>query len=149
MNLPVESGHREEAIRKRGEVDAFDVIEHLNAVAGLKDVSTLVTKQGSVEFVALLSQFRVDLHFFVEVAGEDGVGIDEIGLVVLLKHADALGLLEGFEGNGLCLDVGAYVCEVEVASSLLEGDGADVFDHSELVVVDGDSQRNRTVDGGR
>lgn len=104
--LPVEGGQGEEAIGQGWEVDAFDVIEHLYAIVGLEDVPGVVAQEGSVEFVALISQLGVDLYFLVDVFFEDGVGVDQVSFVILLKDTDALRGLQCLEGDRFGLDIG-------------------------------------------
>jgi hypothetical protein len=87
-------------------VDAFDVIQHLYAIVGLEDVSGVVAQEGAVELIALISQFGVDLHFLIDIFFEDGVSVDQVSFVILLKDADALCALECFEGDCFGLDVG-------------------------------------------
>ena len=84
-----------------------------------------------------MSQFDKNFNFFIDEFLEDGLGVDQIGLVVLLKHLDTLRIVDGLEGDGLSLDVGGNIGEVEITSALVEGDLPYVFDDGEAVVVDG------------
>jgi hypothetical protein len=76
----------------------------------------------------------------IEVLLQNGIGVDQVGLIVLLEDSNFFLILKSLEGDSLGLDVGRDVCEVEVASALIKGDGANVLDHRELIVIDGDSQ---------
>ena len=85
-----------------------------------------------------MSQFDKNFYFFVDEFLEDGLGVDQIGLVVLLKHLDALRVIDSLEGDGLSLYVRRDIGEVEIASALVEGYLPDVFDDGKAVVVDSD-----------
>ena len=88
------------------------------------------------------------MDFLLDVLLHDLFWVDQVGLVVLFEHSDVFWLLDSFEGDSLGFDVGGHIGEVEIASPLIEGDGAGVLDHGESVVVDGNSKCNRLVDGG-
>jgi hypothetical protein len=146
-NLPVKRWQGEEPVRERREVEPLDVVEHFDAVAGLQDIPWIEAKKGAVELVAFFSQFGIDLHLLIEVLLQNGIGVDQVGLIVLLEDSNFFLILKSLEGDSLGLDVGRDVCEVEVASALIKGDGANVLDHRELIVIDGDSQWDCGLDG--
>lgn len=90
VNLPVKSGKGEKAGWKGGEVDRIDVIKDLNTIFGFEDVSTVVAKQGAVNLNEAAAYTRNQFYVIVNVFLENGVGIDEIGLVVLLENFDSV-----------------------------------------------------------
>lgn len=147
-DLPVEGGQSQKSCREGGKLDSIDVIEDFYAVCGLEDVAAVVAEEGAGDFGGLIAHFGSDFDVLVDVFLEDGLSIDEIGFVVLLKNFDGFGAIESFEGDCLCLNVGGDVREVEVAPALIEGDGADILDDGELIVVDSNCKGDLFLDGG-
>ena len=88
------------------------------------------------------------MNFLLDILLHDLFGADQVGLIVLFEHSDVFWLLDSFEGDCLGFDVGGHICEVEITFPLVEGNGAGVLDHGEIIVVDGDSKGNWLVDGG-
>ena len=90
VHLPVQSGEGEEALRQFVEGDSVDIVDNLNSVGGLNDVSAVVAEEDAADFDVLIAHFGSDLNVLVEVFFEDGVGVYEVVLEVLLEHLDAL-----------------------------------------------------------
>ena len=146
-DLPVEGGFGEETRRQLGQFNPINIAVDFNSVAGFDDVAAVVAQEDAWDSDGSLPQFDPEVDFLLNVFLHDGSGVDEVGLVVLLKHLDALRVFDGLEGDGLSLDVGGDISEVEIASALVEGDGAGIFNHGESVVVNGDRKGHGVVDG--
>lgn len=58
----------------------------------------------------------------------------------MLEHFNTLGIIDCFKGDCLCLYSGGDIGEVEIASSLFEGNLSDIFDDGKLIVVDSDGK---------
>ena len=86
------------------------------------------------------------MYLLVDVLFEDGLGVDEVGLKILLKHFDTFRIGQSLEGDGACLDVGRDVGEVEITTALIKFNCSDIFDDGKLVIVDSDCQRHWLFD---
>lgn len=88
------------------------------------------------------------MNFLLDVLLEDAFGGEEVGLEVLLVDSDLVRAVEGLEGDGVGLDVGGDVGEVEEGVALVEGHFAYILNECEIVIVDGDSEGLLLSDGG-
>ena len=78
----------------------------LDPIVCFENVTVLVAEECAVNPSGGGSQENMYFNLLVEVLLEDGVGIDEIGFVVLLKYGDIFRTADCFEADCFCLYIG-------------------------------------------
>ena len=69
-------------------MNSFDVVEDFNTIICFQDVSWAVAQKSSIQFVAFISEFSIYFHFFIQIFIKNRIGVYQIFLKVLFKHAN-------------------------------------------------------------
>ena len=128
-------------------MNSIDVVEDFNTIICFQDVSWAVAQKSSIQFVAFISNFSINFHFFVQIFIKNRIGVYQISFKVLFKHTNIFSVFQGFESDSLSLYVRWNISEVKNASSLIEIDGTNVLNNRELIIIDCDREWDRCLYG--
>lgn len=130
-------------------MNGINFIKHTYPKVRLNNIPIVIRQQLPHHPLRRLTQLHIQLHILLDVFLQYGILVDKILLEVLLVDSQQTDVGDWLEGNGLGLDVGRHVREVEVGSALVEGEGSHVLHHGEVVIVDGDGERLLRADTRR
>lgn len=144
INFPMESRKGIKALGKMIESNSINVINDFDPIVSFKNIAIAVAKESTIDSDTFISKLARNFDIFVQILFKDEVRVDQIGFIVLFKNCDCLWVLFCFECHCFRLYIWGNISEVEFADAGGERELSCIFDHSKLIVVDGDCEIERS-----